>query len=162
MNAKIVRLIALVASSAIFAMASSPVARAANTAGISLAASVLATCAVTQATGQALVFANTTGGIDPTLGTSATATTTITYKCTKGQAPSFAVTGAHDSGGNHQLVNGTNAIAYTVSTTSGGAGTGFGTGADRTLTLDGTITSTQYGAAPAATYSDTLTVSITP
>ncbi len=137
-------------------------ARAGNTATVALTASVIGKCSVTQASGQTLVFTNTTGGIDTTLGTNATASTTITYKCTNGQAPAFAFTGANDSGGNHRLLNGINAIVYTVSSVSGGSGSGFGTGTDKTLTVNGTITSTQYSGAAAATYTDTLTVSITP
>lgn len=129
---------------------------------VSVAASVTAKCAFTQAAGQQLNFANTTGGIDPTLGTNATALTTITYKCTTGQSPTFTLAGAHDTTGTHHVVNGANSIVYTTTFVSGGAGSGFATGTDKTLTLNGTITSTQYSGAPAGTYIDTLTVTVTP
>lgn len=151
-----------IAGALLLALGMPGAALGANTATVTISASVTAKCTFTQAAGQSLVFTNTTGGIDPTLGTSATASTTITYKCTAGQAPSFTFTSPNDSGGNHRVLNGANAIVYTVGFTSGGAGAGFGTGTDKTLTLNGTITSAQYGAAPAGTYTDTLTVDMLP
>jgi spore coat protein U-like protein len=137
----------------------------ADTYSLSVSATVQGVCKFTQAAGQTLTFANNvTGGIDPSLATNATANATVTYKCTNGTAPSaFTGTGTHDLAGNKRVVNGVNAMVYTVSLTGGGAGDGFGPGStNKTLTVAGTIDPTQFQGAPAGTYTDTLTLTIAP
>ena len=122
-------------------------------------------CKFTQAAGQTLVFSNNlAGGIDPSVATDATASATITYKCTNGTSPT-TVTGAgtNDTGGNHLLKNGANSMIYTAGFTPGGAGDGFGAGStNKTLSVAGSIVQAQFTSAVAGTYTDTLTVTINP
>lgn len=147
---------------AVAAAAAAPAALGAGGYTLTVNATVAPACRFTQAAGQVLTLTNTVGGIDPTLATNATGATTLTYKCTNGQAPSFTFAGANDSAGNHRVLNGANAMVYTTAFTGGGAGSGFGSGTDKTLILNGTITAAQFGAAAAGTYTDTLSVDILP
>lgn len=137
---------------------------AADSYSLSVSATVLGRCVFTQAVGQTLTLTNTLGGIDPSSATNATGNATITYKCTKGQAPAFSAnTGANDGGtGTNRVSDGTNFMVYTLGLTSGGAGTGFGAAENKTLTVAGTIVPAQFQNAAVGTYSDTVTINVTP
>lgn len=149
---------------ALIAFGAFGVANAADSYNIAATATVNALCKFTQAAGQTLTFTNTTGGIDPSIATDATASTTVTYHCTKGTSPTlFTATSTQDTGGNHVVKNGAAAMIYTVALTPGGAGDGFGTGStDKSLGVAGTITQAQFGTAAAGIYTDTLTVTVAP
>jgi spore coat protein U-like protein len=150
---------------ALIALGACGIASAADSYNIAATATVNALCKFTQAAGQTLTFTNTTGGIDPSIATDATASTTVTYHCTKGTSPTlFTASSTQDTGGNHVVKNGTvGSMIYTVALTPGGAGDGFGTGStDKSLGVAGTITQASFGTAAAGTYTDTLTVTIAP
>ncbi len=140
-------------------------ASALDTYSLGVSATVLGKCKFTQAAGTTLTLTNVVGGIDPSSATSATGSANITYKCTTSQAPAFTTdTGTHVSGGNMRVADAGNAnfMIYTVSLTSGGAGSGFGAGTDKTLVVGGTITAANFAAAPAGPYTDTVVISVSP
>ena len=144
-------------------MASSAIA--ADTYSLGVSAQVLGRCKFTQAAGATLTLTNVAGGIDPSSATSATGSANITYRCTSGQAPTFTTDlGTHASGANMRVADAgaTNFMIYTLSLTSGGSGSGFGAGSDKTLAVAGTITSANFASAPVGTYTDTVVVSVNP
>ena len=145
-------------------LVSSASAIAADSYSLAVSATVLGRCVFTQAAGATLTLTNTLGGIDPSSATNATGNATVTYKCTKGQAPAFAAnTGANDGGtGTNRVANGTNYMVYTMTLTSGGAGTGFGAAENKTLTVAGSMVPAQFQNAAVGTYTDTVTINVTP
>ena len=151
---------------AIALLGTAGLAQAADSYALAASGVINGVCKFTQAAGGTLVFTNNAGGgIDPSVATDATASANITYKCTSGTAPATITgTGANDpSLGVHNLKNGTNTLAYTVALTGGGAGDGFGAAStNKTLAVAGTILQAQFTSAVAGTYTDTLTVNITP
>ena len=154
----------LLAASLLAAGLVSTSAIAADSYSLSVSATVLGRCTFTQAAGQTLTLTNTLGGIDPSSGTNATGNATITYKCTRGQAPSFTANlGANEGGtGSNRVTDGTGFMAYTLGLTPGGAGTGFGAAENKTLTVAGTILPAQFQNASVGTYTDTVTINVTP
>jgi hypothetical protein len=107
------------------------------------------------------------GLIDPTSGSNATGSSTLSYRCTNGVSPRFDV----DSSGTFTspktgtvnlvgAVTAANLPADITVTATGGAGTGLGGGQDKTATIDGSITPANFGAASPDTYSKTVTVAI--
>jgi len=154
----------LLAVSMLAAGLASTSAIAADSYSLSVSATVLGRCVFTQAAGQTLTLTNTLGGIDPSSATNATGNATITYKCTKGQAPAFTTNlGANEGGtGSNRVTDGTGFMVYTVGLTSGGAGTGFGAAENKTLSVAGTIVPAQFQNATVGTYTDTVTINVTP
>jgi len=145
-------------------LVTSVAASAADSYSLGVSATVVGRCSFTQAAGQTLTLTNIVGGIDPSSGTSATGSATITYKCTKGQAPAFtAGNGSNYSAPDRRVFDGTaDYMVYSLGLTSGGAGSGFGAGQDKSLTVDGTITSAAFANAAVGTYTDTVVISVTP
>jgi spore coat protein U-like protein len=100
----------------------------------------------------------------------ATGSSSVTYRCTKGTTPTFLPSSTSTSSPSTGLLTGpsplsTDSFAYTYSTTSGGAGTGLGNNAANNKTF--TVTVSVDPAAGAAdvspgTYSDTITINVTP
>lgn len=133
---------------------------AADTQPLSVTASVMGVCKFN--TGQSPVLAF--GAINPSGTLDATGSATVKYRCTNGTAAtitSAGVTGARTMAG---AVAG-NTLAYSLAFTSGatGTGTGFGAGGtDLSLVLGGTITAAQYNTAKADSYSETVTLTVTP
>lgn len=109
-------------------------------------------------------------GIDPTGTADTTATSTVKYRCTKGtSAGTFSVGGSATGTYNGTLTGAlaspdTMAYKITWSTDySAFSGVGFApTAAEGSVLLTGTITAAAYGAVKADTYSQTVSVSITP
>lgn len=97
------------------------------------------------------------GAIDPRLATTATFNVVLLVKCTGGGGAMFSITGQNDTGpGAYRLKHNTQAgeyIAYTISTV---------VVADTSITLTGQIVATSYQNAYFGSYSDTLTVLVTP
>ncbi len=97
------------------------------------------------------------GAIDPQLATNATFNVTLQIKCTGGGSSIFSIAGLHDTGpGAYRLQHisvPTEFMAYTVSTA---------VVVDTSITLTGTIVSTTYQNAYFGSYSDSLTVTVTP
>jgi len=111
-------------------------ATAADTYSLGVSATVLGRCIFTQTAGATLAF----GSIDPSSTSNATGSATLTYKCTKGQAPTFAAgLGTNTDGTNNRLATGspaTDHMIYTLALVSGGSGTGFGAAENKSLTVN--------------------------
>ncbi len=99
-----------------------------------------------------------TGYIDPSLAAVATGSVNVDYKCTKGQSPTFALTG-----GSALTLTGpaSSTMIATMSIGTGSAGLGFAAAA-QSVTLTGTIASTIYQGANAGTYTGSQTVTVNP
>lgn len=111
--------------------------------------------------------------LDPSTGTGGTTSAAITYKCTKGTAPTaFTIAGtnagSYTSGATVALgaLSGPSSAPMKFSlswTTPTGAGDGFGSSStDQTVTVDGTIASVDFVDAAAGTYTGSVPVVITP
>lgn len=131
-------------------------AAAADSTTLAVSASIQAVCKF-NTTSYALGF----GSINPSGGSNATATANVTYKCTNGTTPSGI---APTSGGLSRTMTdgGTNSLAYTLSLGAIAAGSGFGSGETKTVVVSGTITPTQFQNAVAASYTENVTLDITP
>lgn len=144
-------------------------AAAADSANLAVSATVNGICKFTGGAPAPLVLSNVTlpaTGIDPSIATSATGSTSITYKCTKGVT---GITygngqGLYYAGSSNNVKHATLAdtMAYSLSLSGpGGTGLGFAAG-DQTLTINGTILQAAFAAASAGTYSDTVAITINP
>jgi hypothetical protein len=132
-------------------------AAAADTQTLAVTASVTGMCRFSAAS-TPLAF----GAIDPSLATDKTVTANVLYKCTKGTTSA----GVTATGGLTRTMTGVvpaNTLAYALAFTGDTqVGLGFGTGNDRTLVVTGTITAAQYNNVAADTYSESVTLNITP
>jgi spore coat protein U-like protein len=107
------------------------------------------------------------GNIDPSSAVNATATVTIGYRCTGGGPTAFwSITsddGLHETGVNaprmRHTVNPAEFLPYTLNVPAAGSAP---RNVNQTFTLNGTITPSQFAAARAGGYSDTVVLSITP
>ena len=98
------------------------------------------------------------GNIDPSLTTPATASATVDFHCSNGQA--YAVTLA---GTGAYTLTGPSTINYSASITAGAAGTGSGmTAAPSQVTVGATIAAVDYQNANAGVYAGTLTLNVAP
>ena len=101
--------------------------------------------------------------IDPTLSTTVTQGANVLYRCTKGTAPTFALSSGSTSsatGGN--LVNGAESIPYTFSSVTGGNGTGMGAGNDKTLAVSVSVNQANAANVTPAVYTDSIAITLTP
>ena len=130
------------------------IAAASDSTTLAVSATVSAKCKFSAAS-TPLAF----GTIDPSLATDATATAAVKYKCTKSTV-SGGITG---TGGSHTMTSGSDTLAYTLAIAGDvGTGLGFGSGTDLTATVTGTITVAQYQNAAAGSYTENVTLNITP
>lgn len=134
-------------------------AAASTTHQLNVSATVQGSCRFNSSGPTALSF----GGIDPASTANAVANANVLFRCTSGTTSSVTKAGVNDSAGTHRVTDGSNFIPYTA-TLAGDVqvGTGYGAGQDKTLTVTGTITPTDFQNAPAGTYTDTLTLTIAP
>jgi hypothetical protein len=135
-------------------------AAAADTQTLAVTATVSGICKFSAAS-TPLAF----GAIDPTSGSNATVSANVKYKCTKGTASA----GVTATGGLTRTMTGvaplaaTDTLAYALAISGDTqTGTGFGSGQDLTLAVTGTITPTQFQNAAAGSYSENVTLNITP
>ena len=101
--------------------------------------------------------------VDPTASTTVTGTDNVLYRCTNGTSPTFLLTSSSTSstsGGN--LLQGAETIPYTFSSISGGAGSGLGSGNDKTLAVTVGVDQTAAANVTPGTYTDTIIVSVNP
>lgn len=130
------------------------------TQNLTVSASVSAVCSFTTAA-RTLSFA-----LDPSVGgaISGTLSGTVQYKCTNGTAIGTASggNGLNHDGTTRRVSDGTNSIPYSLTVTSGGAGQGFSSGKDRTLSVTGSIAAADYLDAVAGTYTDTVVLTVSP
>ncbi len=129
------------------ALASS--AFAAGSATLTINANVLGTCNFSAA-GATMDFLN----IDPTAVVDATAATSIDYNCTSGVVYTFT------NPATASITNGTDNMTVDLVYTD--AGTGTGSGAVTTLTINGTITVANFTGVTAGAYTGTATLNINP
>ena len=95
--------------------------------------------------------------IDPSSSTDATGNAAITYRCSNGTSPTFTVPSSATL-----TAGGGATLSPAISSTNGGAGTGMGSGQEKTLTVTGTILAANFQNAAAGAYTGTITVSVTP
>ncbi len=142
----------------LIAMAGTAVAADTNT--MTVSASVTGVCKFASAT-STLNF----GSLDPSVGTDVTpAPTLINFWCTKGvTTDAITVGGSATSPLNGRSMGGPagDSIPYSLSW-SPPAGANNGPGSPRTLSIAGTVLGTDYTGKSAGSYSDTVTISITP
>lgn len=150
----------LILAAVLAAVAVSGSAMAADTATVSVSASVTGTCKFTS--GGSVAF----GALDP--GSTANVTGTVvnpTFWCTKGSNYSIADdNGANETGTTFRMLNTTVAneyIPYAFSYTPT-SGTGSGPQTSITLTITSSILNADYVNAAAGSYADTVTLTITP
>lgn len=134
---------------------SAGLASAGGTQILAVSATVPGTCKFSAAS-TPLAF----GSIDPTSTTAVTQTANVVYRCTKNTA-SLGITG---TAGAHTMTSGTDTLAYTMSITGDTRpGTGFGAaGTDLTAVVTGTIAAADFQTAAAGTYTEDVTLTITP
>lgn len=150
-------------AAALMASGFSIAANAADTATLTVNANVSGICKFQAATAS-VTLANSGVNIDPSIATSATGSTTLAYKCTKGQTPVFANgQGLNWTGTSNAVKHATltDVMAYTLTLTGAGTGNGFGPAAQN-LTIAGTITQANFQNASAGAYSDTVVITMTP
>jgi hypothetical protein len=150
---------------ALAAIAFATPAVAADSITIPVSATIRGVCHFNTSPVPTLYIVNTGSGasgyIDPSIAGTATGTANLTYSCTKGQAPTVALTG-----GASLTLTGTGGppLPTMVATMSLGAapiGTGFGT-APLTVILTGTIASAIYQIADIGTYTANQVVTVNP
>jgi opacity protein-like surface antigen len=147
---------------ALFAAGAATSASAADTYSLTINANVIGMCKFTQAAGSVLTLINVAGGIDPSSATNATGAANLTYKCTKGQNPTFATgNGTNWNGTNNRVTNGTDFMVYALAYGATSTGTGFG-GGSLTIAVNGTILPAAFAAVSAGLYTDTVPVNVTP
>jgi spore coat protein U-like protein len=152
------KILATITAAAVIAMAGSALA-ANNT--LTVQASVTGTCKFSSAT-STLDF----GALDPSVASNVDASSTTLFWCTKGVTETIAATnGSNWSGSKRQMkdaaVGGVDLIPYTLSLVKDG-NSNAGPGAPRTLTINGQVLGSDYAGKTASSYSDTVTLSITP
>ncbi len=128
----------------------------------SVSAQVLGICRFNSGQSPVVTIANTGATIDPSLAGPATGNAAIQYRCTRGTAPAFTVPSPATVNCATAATCGATMMAPTLTSVNSGAGTGFGSGNDKTLTVTGQLTQTQYQDMQAGTYSGTVVVTVTP
>jgi spore coat protein U-like protein len=157
------KVLAISAAVAVLAVAGSAFAAGSNT--LTVSASVTETCKFVDPS-STLAF----GALDPSASADATATVTTKFWCTKGVSTDAiaaastvtaldptTTTGATLKGATTGNVD---SIPYTLILTK--SGTNLGPGTPRDLKIDGKITNANYINKTADSYSDTVTLTITP
>jgi uncharacterized protein (DUF2141 family) len=154
------------------AIAFSGAASAADTASLSVSATVQGVCkfAATAATAMSIT-SPTLAFLDPSLTTDGKGTSTVSYRCTKNSSPTLqvgtATTSPYNATGTNGLVNGSGASAvympFSIAWTAPSANSGAGfSAAASTVTLTGTILNANYVDMPAGNYTASVPLSITP
>lgn len=138
---------------------------AANTHTLNVSAAVAAVCNFNTAGPTTLTIATAAGVINPSAAGPATGTAAVTFRCTTGTTSVIvADNGLNSTGpGLRRVKNALNYMAYTFALVNAAqVGSGFGAGQDKTVTVNATILAANYQNAAAATYTDTVILSITP
>jgi len=135
---------------------------ASTTHAVAVSATVTGNCRFQAASGATLAF----GTIDPSLLAPVTATGTAAYRCNTGISPTITTdVGLWETGpAAPRMRDGVTAnyLPYTFTIGALVAGSGHGAGQDKTLTINGSVAVANFAAAAAATFNDTLTLTIAP
>lgn len=104
-----------------------------------------------------ITIANSGSDINPSIATTATGSADIEYRCSNGTAPTFTVPAS-------VTLNGPSAASMdaTINYIPGGAGTGMGSGQGKTLQVVGTIVQANYENKPTGSYTNSITVDVSP
>jgi hypothetical protein len=147
---------------AIAAVFASTAAIASDSVTVTVNASVSSVCKFNS--GQTpVVTVQTSGGVvDPSAAGPATGNASILYRCTNGTSPTFTVPATATVTCTTSGTCGSSTMTTTMSSSGGGNGSGMGSGQDKTLTVTGTLPSSQYANAQSGDYSGTITVSVAP
>lgn len=132
----------------------------ADTQNLSLTATVSAQCKFTSAA-TTMAF----GSVDPSLAgpLPGTLAAPVTYKCTKGHTPGTVSAGLGLYTSNRmKLSSALEYIPYTLTIGAPPAGSGFGSGQDKTLPVTASIAASDYENASAGAYSDTVVLTVSP
>lgn len=152
------KIVAITLTAAIVATAGAAMAADSNT--LTVQASVTGTCKFSSGT-STLNF----GALDPSVGTNVNGSTTTNFWCTKGVTTDAiaANNGSNWSGTKRQMLDtvSTDLIPYTLTLTPDGSAN-TGPASPRTLTIGGQVLGTDYTGKTAGSYSDTVTLNITP
>lgn len=139
-------------------------ALAADTANITVSATVQGVCKLTSTPNMTLTNDAGATGLDPSLtNTDGTGSATISYKCTKNKAPASLQVGTSTTGTyNGTLGTNPNTIAYSITwSTTYAAGSGFGTGSTANdVALTGNVPYANFANMAAGTYSQTVAITI--
>jgi spore coat protein U-like protein len=130
---------------------------AADTQNMAVSASISAKCKFDTTVAPTMAF----GSIDPSGGSNVTATANIVYNCTNGTSPTSL---APTAGGLNRTMTdgGSNNLSYTLAFDPVVAGSGFSAGKAKTIEVTGTITPAQFNDAVAASYNETVGLTILP
>jgi len=151
-SSRIAKVLALVALSSLSGLAS-----AADSSTLAVSATVKGVCKFSAAS-TPLAFAD----IDPSATTNAVITANLLYRCTKNTAGAAITTSDGVLATRTMTAGGGQTLPYSLSFGSApGVGNGFGA-AVQTIVVTGTITVAQFQGAEAATYSENVSLSITP
>jgi spore coat protein U-like protein len=134
---------------------------ATDQATISVTATVVGTCKFNGAPASyTMDFLN----LDPSVGTNASATVTASYWCTAGVTPITLTlgNGLHWSGTTQQMASGGNVIPYSLAIATPSSAVGLGPASPITAVVTGTVQGANYVNAVAGTYTDTVTLTVTP
>jgi len=137
-------------------------ANALDNSSSTVAAQVLGICRFNSGQSPVVTIANTGTTIDPSLAGPATGNAAVLYRCTRGTAPAFTVPSPATVNCATVATCGVTTMAPTLTSSNSGAGTGFGSGNDKMLTVTGQLTQVQYQDMRAGTYSGTVIVTVTP
>jgi len=151
------KILSMVMVIGMLAMAGSAMASGTNT--LTVSASVTGTCKFVSGT-STLNF----GALDPSSSSDVNGSGTTTFWCTKGTTQTLSAgNGANWDGSKRNMLDtvSSDKIPYTLTLTPDG-GTNQGPGSPRTLTINGTILNADYISKTAGSYSDTVTLNITP
>ncbi len=151
------KLLTMLVAIGILAAAGSAMASGTNT--LTVTAAVAGTCKFSSGT-STLAF----GTLDPSVGTDVSGSGTTQFWCTKGTTESISAgNGANYDGSKRNMLDSVSGdkIPYTLTLTPDG-NPNAGPGSPRTLTIGGQVLGTDYTAKSAGSYSDTVTLSITP
>ena len=147
----------VLALATVAALLASGAARAIDSHTITVSATVVATCKFSSATSTLALT------LDPTASSTVSQTASVLYRCTKGTAPSFALSsGSTSSSAGGNLANGAESIAYSYSSSSGGSGTGMGVGNDKTLSVTVSVSQANSANVTPGVYTDTISITLTP
>ena len=146
------------AMSALFTTDAAP----ADSTSSTVTAQVLGVCKFDSGQAPVVTIANSGATIDPSRPGPATGQAAVLYRCTSGTTPAFTVPSPVTVTCKTAGTCGATTMAPTLSSNNTGAGTGFASGNDKTLTVTGQLTAAQYQNMQAGTYSGTVTVTVTP
>jgi len=137
-------------------------AAAVDVANSTVSAQVLGICKFNSGQTPTVTIANSGTSINPSLAGPATGSAAVLYRCTLGTSATFTVPTPATLTCNTAGTCGATTMAATLSSVNTGAGTGFGSGNDKTLTVSGQLTQAQYQDMQSGTYAGTVTVTVTP